>query len=816
MTAETPHTSVQDALRDAVWISAVETGSAEPGRRPAYWLRGSFTRPHETQDADSSANGRTVVHATAHGVYELFVNGTRVGEDELTPGFTSYRKRLQVQQWDITDLLVHGENVVAALLSDGWFRGRHGFERRADGFGTETAFLATVTNAAGTQTFLATGESWLGRESHITRADLMDGQTTDFRRLDSAWLRARQAGQTSTTADGWVPVVRPAGPLYEDRSRLVLPVSPPARRIDEILPVRMTTPAPGITVADFGQNINGWIRLGGLGPEGTRTVLRHGEVLDTAGLVSTENIRAFNFASKTQLPAGQVDEVVSAGRPEDVFEPRHTTHGFRYVQIEKRSGTVAAEDITAVVVHSPLDRTGWFECSDPRLNALLDAISWSFRGNACDVPTDCPQRERSGFTGDWQVFVDTAALMFNVAAFSDKWLRDLAADQWPDGRVPTVVPNPAGDGPSGNAFEDLAAGSAGWGDAAVLVPWSLWRAYGDKQALARAFPAMHGWVDYAAAAAAGARHPERSGRRTAPLAHEQFLWDTGFHFGEWLEPDSPPNPDPSRDHGIVATAYLFRSASVLARAAKVLGNEAAAAKYGGLAEHVLAAWRTEYLDENGILGEESQGHYVRALAFGLVPEALAPRTAARLVQLIRANRNRLGTGFLATGMLLPVLADHGYPDVAYELLLSTGTPSWLGMLDAGATTMWEWWDGVTEQGARGSLNHYSKGAVGSFLFTHLAGIRLPEHPAQEETAYRRLTIAPQPGGGITAASAALVTPRGRISAAWTLEHGQFTLEVDLPCGVEAAVELPDGSTRLVAGGSHQFSASNQTVSSLLI
>ncbi|MFE5835529.1 family 78 glycoside hydrolase catalytic domain [Arthrobacter sp. NPDC056493] len=823
MTADTSHRSVQNGLRDAAWISPVETGSAEAGNRPAYWLRGSFswTAPG-AQNPDAPASERAVVHATAHGIYELFVNGTRVGEDELTPGFTSYRKRLQVQQWDITDFLVGGENVVAALLSDGWFRGRHGFERRPDGFGTETAFLASVTSAAGTQTFLATGESWLCRESHITRADLMDGQTTDFRRHDPALLRAGQAGlagqarQASTTADGWVPVVPAAGPLYDDRSRLVLPAAPPARRIGELGPVRMTTPAAGITVVDFGQNINGWVRLGRLGPEGTRTVLRHGEVLDTAGLVSTENIRAFDFATKTPLSAGQVDEVVSAGRPGDVFEPRHTTHGFRYVQLEGLPGTLAAEDISAVVVHTPLDRTGWFECSDPRLNALHDAISWSFRGNACDVPTDCPQRERSGFTGDWQVFVDTAALMFDVAAFSGKWLSDLAADQWLDGRVPTVVPNPASDGPSGNAFEDMAAGSAGWGDAAVLVPWSLWRAYGDKQALARTFPAMRGWVDYAAAAAAGARHPGRSGRRPVPLAHERFLWDTGFHFGEWLEPDSPPNPDPSRDHGILATAYLFRSASVLARTAEVLADAAAAAKYAALAEEVLAAWRTEYLDENGVLGEESQGHYVRALAFGLVPDEVAPQAAARLVELIRANGNRLGTGFLATGMLLPVLADHGYLDVAYELLLSTGTPSWLGMLEAGATTMWEWWDGVTDHGARGSLNHYSKGAAGSFLYTHLAGIGLPENPVEEETAYRRVSIAPQPGGGITSATAAVVTSQGRISVAWAIEHGQFTLELDLPDGVQAAVELPDGSSRLVAGGSHRFSCWNQTVSSLLI
>ncbi|WP_314193720.1 family 78 glycoside hydrolase catalytic domain [uncultured Arthrobacter sp.] len=325
----------------------------------------------------------------------------------------------------------------------------------------------------------------------------------------------------------------------------------------------MTTPQPGISVVDFGQNINGWVRLGSLGPGGTHVVLRHGEVLGRAGLVRMENIRAFNFATKMPLAAGQVDEVVSAVGQAMPSSPRHTTHGFRYVQVEGRSGTLAAKDITAVMVHTPMDRIGWFECSDPLLNALHEATLWSLRGNACDVPTDRPQRERSGFTGDWQVFVYTAALMFDVAAFGDKW----------------------------------------------------------------------------------------------------------------VEPDSPPNPDPPRDHGILAMAHLFRSASVLTRAAEVLEDAAAAPRYAALAEQVLAAGRTEYLDGNGVLSEESQGHYVHALAFGLVPDELAPQTAARLVELIRAT----GTGsarFLTTGMLLPALADHGYPHVAYELLVSAA-PSWV-------------------------------------------------------------------------------------------------------------------------------------------
>ncbi|WP_314323705.1 family 78 glycoside hydrolase catalytic domain [Paenarthrobacter ilicis] len=774
--------SPQDSLRDAVWISPAEEHPAKPGGRPAYWLRGRFTWTRE--------DGRTIIHATAHGIYELFVNDHRVGDHELTPGFTSYRRRLQVQSWDVTDLLIHGDNTVSALISDGWFRGRHGFERRADGFGAETAFLASALTAR--RTLFTTQPTWESRESHIIRADLMDGQGVDFR-LPST------PGDTRTPG-GWSPVIPRSGGLYENRARFVRHMAPPVRRIEELPPVCLTFPAPNRTVVDFGQNINGWIRLKELGPAGTSMTLLHGEFLDQAGLVSTDHLQAFDFATKTLLPAGQLDVVTSAGREGDVFEPRHTTHGFRYVQVEGNSVPLTAEAITAVVVHTDLKSTGTFECSDPRLNALHDAIRWSFRGNACDVPTDCPQRERSGFTGDWQVFVDTAALMFDVSGFSAKWLQDLAADQWPDGRVPTIVPNPAGNGPSGNFFEDLATGSAGWGDAAVFVPWSLWRAYGEKQVLSDAFPSMCSWVDYAAGAAASGRHPQRAAARPAPLAHERYVWDTGFHFGEWLEPDTPPNPDPSRDHGIVATAYLHRSALLLSKAATVLGASGAAAHYGSLATNVRTAWQAEYLDAGGRLREESQGHYVRALAFGLVPDGLAPLTAGRLVELIRANGNRLGTGFLATGLLLPTLAHHGYLNVAYDLLLNAGSPSWLGMLDAGATTMWEWWDGVSGGEARGSLNHYSKGAVASFFYTHIAGIRQPEHSA----AYRAVTIAPRPGGGITSASAAVETVRGRISSAWTLDGDLFALHVGIPEGVTAVVDLPDGSSHAMPAGAHDF------------
>ncbi|GAA3799965.1 alpha-L-rhamnosidase [Cellulomonas soli] len=803
---------LREALRDARWIAPAEPHPLPAGERPAMLLRRTFAVPPH------GGTGPVLVHATAHGVYELFLNGVRVGDEELTPGFTAYRKRLQVQTWDITDLLHEGDNTIAALLSDGWFRGRHGFERRPDGFGDRTVLLAAVvaSDAEGTRsprTLVATDDAWTSRTSHITRADLMDGQTTDLRRHDPAWYRG--AGSPV----GWLPV-EPldadgdstggcSTDLIADRARLVPAEGPPVRRIEELAPAAVREARPGSVLVDFGQNLNGWVRLTALGPAGTRLTLTHGEHLDPDGLLTTDHLRAFVFSTGQTLPAGQVDEVVSAGRDGDVFEPRHTTHGFRYVQVDGLPSAVGAEQvragIRAVVVHSDLAPVGTFACSDPRLEALHEAVRWSLRGNVCAVPTDCPQRERSGFTGDWQVFVATAALLYDVKEFSERWLRDLAADQWADGRVPTVVPNPAGDRPSGVVFEDAAAGSAGWGDAAVIVPWELWRAYGDLDALREQLPAMCRWVDHAAARAAGARHPDRTARRPVPAAHEHALLDTGFHFGEWLEPGVPPRPDPVADHGIVATAYLHRSAHLLARTGALLGLPDVEQRYAALADAARDAWQREYVGVDGRLTEESQAHYVRALAFDLLPPAQRTAAAARLVELIAERGGTLGTGFLSTGMLLPVLADHGHAEIAYDLLTSEDAPSWLGMLAAGATTVWEWWDGVDVDGnARGSLNHYSKGAVASFLYTHVAGIRLVDEPTPGEAAYRRVRIAPVPDARLTWARASLATPRGPVRTAWSVEEGLFTIDVAFPEGTVGDVELPDGRHRRLGAGAYRL------------
>lgn len=772
-------------LAGASWIRPWEPAVPLPGERPAYELVRRFAL-----DGPPAAATLTL---TAHGLAETFVNGQRVGDDELVPGFTAYRKRLQVFEYDVADLLRGGANEVVVLLSDGWFRGRHGFERRADGFGGETALLLAleIVDAARTTHRVATDASWQTRASTITRADLMDGQSVDFRLADAE----REEH----------PVTVATGGLYDDRERLVEASPVRVRRIDELVPASVARPRPGTAVIDVGREINGWLRVPDLGPRDTRLTLTHGEVLDADGLVSTENLRAFVFATGERLPAGQVDEVVSAGRAGDVFEPQHTTHGFRYVQIDGVPDGWDASGIRAVVVHSDLRPVGEFACSDARLNALHELAVWSLRGNACDVPTDCPQRERSGFTGDWQIFADTAAMLYDVEAFSAKWLADLAADQWPDGRVPTVIPNPAGDGPSGIVFEDLSAGSAGWGDAAVLVPWEMWRHYGDVDALRRQLPSIRRWVEYAAGAAAGSRHPSRAASRAEPAAHERYLWDSGFHFGEWLEPGVPPKPDPGADHSIVATAFLHRSARLLAASAEIAGEADVVAWAREVADGAREAWRAEFRVAPGRIAIESQANYARALAFGLFDADEAPLAAARLAELIAENDGRLATGFLSTGQLLPALADHGQTGAAYATLLSTGVPSWLGMLERGATTAWEWWDAVADDGtARGSLNHYSKAAVASFLYTHVAGIRLEPLPDAVGAAYGRVRVEPLPGGGLTWARASIDTGRGRIAASWRIADGRFTLDVEVPAGVDAEVILPDGRAHPSVRGIRSF------------
>jgi alpha-L-rhamnosidase len=491
----------------------------------------------------------------------------------------------------------------------------------------------------------------------------------------------------------------------------------------------------------------------------------------------------------------QRDEVISDGR--SVFEPRHTVHGFRYARIDRPVGPAG---ITMQVVHTDLTRTAAFTCGNEDLNRLHAIADWSFRGNAVDVPTDCPTRERLGWTGDYQVFAPTAARLYDVDGFSRKWLRSVRDDQLDDGRITNYSPDYSRLKAVPNPKADTITGSAGWGDAIVAVPWELYQTYGDRLALAENADAMTRWVDWALGKAHTARHPSRIERSAEPLPHEQYLWDGSFHWGEWLEPgDRGPADNPMAwfmaDKGEVATAYLYRSTHTLAAIAEILDRKEDAARYAALAARIRDAWQTEYLET----GLRTQANCVRALAFGLVPDGRREQIAERLAGLVRDAGWHLGTGFLATADLLPVLADTGHADVAYRLLLQRTAPSWLGMLDRGATTVWENWDGVDADGnAHDSLNHYSKGAVVRFLHTHTLGLR----QAPGSIAWTSFLVAPVPHEQVGWARGSFDSPQGPIAVSWHLDGGELVIDVDVPPGTRAQIVFPDGRRVDAGPGRH--------------
>lgn len=756
----------------ARWISPQEGADPGWGRRPAYHLSVSFDLPVVVT--------RARLYATALGVYEASVNGVRAGAAELLPGSTSYAETLYAQAFDVTAAVHQGGNLLEIVLSDGWYRGQVGAFRVPAGWGSMLAARAELhlDLADGGTMHVHTDESWRCTTSTIVAADLMDGQSTDFTATPSPDLSVL-VDQVQAPQISWSP-------------------APPVRVVETRRPVTSTKLSDSTWIVDFGQNASGRVRLTGLGPRGTRTVLDHGEHVGPDGDLDTSHLDS-KRPGEDARPFRQQDVVIAGGTAE-VFEPHHTVHGFRYVRVEREGAQFDPDTIEMQVLQTDLHRTGTFACSDPDLTRLHEIADWSFRGNAVDVPTDCPTRERLAWTGDYQVFAPTATRLYDVLGFSRKWLQSVRDDQLEDGRIPNFAPD--GRRIKHNLDDQLAmmTGSAGWGDAIVAVPWELYTAYGDTEVLAECWIAMVRWVDWALRSARTARHPSRIQRSEQPLPHEQFLWDGSFHWGEWTEPKQktedgsridPIQDDPMAwfmsDKGEVGTAYLYRSTATLGRIAEILGHTAEAHHYAALAEKIRSAWQTEFLSDDGRTLDDSQASYVRALDFGLLPEDRRPAAAARLVELIRRAGTHLTTGFLSTGQLLPVLADHGHADVAYGLLFQRTPPSWLYMLDQGATTIWEDWEGIDEQGhAHDSLNHYSKGSVIRFLHTHTLGLR----QNAGSSAWRSFTIRPVPHPTLSWARGNHESPLGGIEVEWRREGEQLVLAATVPAGTVASVELP--------------------------
>ncbi|WP_394554877.1 family 78 glycoside hydrolase catalytic domain [Agromyces sp. MMS24-JH15] len=764
-------TEFETGLLDAsLWHSGLVSPvlpATGDGGEPAMLLRGEARVPGGIR--------RARIRATAHGVMTLRLNGERVGDDVLHPGWTSYASRLRYRTWDVTDLVREGANAIGVHLADGWYRGYLGFGGLRDTYGDRTAALVQleVEHADGSRTVTGTDASWRSAAGPVTRADLYMGETFDARRAATG-----AGGQDGTAWDepgfddvAWTPVeVRPF-----EASVLVAPDGPPVRRTQAVAPVAITTSPGGRTLVDFGQNLVGRLRVRvPAGTPGREIRFRHAEVLEH-GELGTRPLRA----------ATATDEVILGGEA-FTWEPEFTFHGFRYAEVEGWPGELGAGDLEAVVIHTDLRRLGTFEASDPLLDRLHENVVWGMRGNFLDVPTDCPQRdERLGWTGDLQVFAPTAAFLYDTAGMLTGWLADLAADQHADGNVPVYVPWADVD-PN---LPPLGA-EAGWGDAATVVPWTLYERSGDAGILRRQWRSMTAWTDCLAARAGG--------RVDFPGG--------GFSFGDWLDSAAPDDqPWAARlPWQAVATAYLARSARIVRDTALVLGDAEAAARYDALFERAAARYRDEYTTPSGRAAFPSQTAYALGLAFDLLLPAQRAHAGDLLAAQVATDGFHVGSGFLGTPVVCDALADTGNAATAWRLLLQRECPSWLYAVTMGATTIWERWnsmlpDGTINPGDMTSFNHYAFGAIADFLHRRVAGLA-PDAPG-----YRRIRIAPLPTPGLEWVRAAHETPYGRAAVSWTLDGEDFALEVVVPPSTSAVVELPDGSAPVaVASGTHRF------------
>ncbi|ASA23324.1 alpha-L-rhamnosidase [Paenibacillus donghaensis] len=695
---------------------------------------------------------RARIYVTSLGLYELELNGSRVGDSVLTPGWTSYDHRLQVQTYDVTELVAVGDNAVGSWLGNGWFKGNLGWDQRKHIYGNRTALLLQLhlTYEDGKEEIMVTDQHWKAAKGPILMSELYHGETYDARLELSGYSKAEYDDHT------WVSAER----ISHSKDILIAQENVPVRRIEQIKAQRLFATPAGETVIDFGQNMVGWVHSRVEGEQGREVKLLHAEVLDAEGNFYTDNLRN----------AKQTVTYILKGGGRESFEPRFTFQGFRYVQLIGFPGNVSLEDFTGVVLHSDMEQTGSFTCSDPLINQLQHNILWGQKGNFVDVPTDCPQRdERLGWTGDAQMFIRTSAYLMNVAPFFTKWLKDLSADQLDHGGVPFVIPN---------VLEENQHSSAAWGDAAVICPWVIYQCYGDTRILEQQYPSMQNWVEY-----------------IRKQGDNELLWNTGFHFGDWLGLDSKPDSYiGATDRDLIATAFYAYSVMLLRKTAEVLGHTGDAARYSELHRQIKQAFNEEFVTPLGRLSVPTQTACVLALMFDLVEEPARTRTVAKLLELLEESEYHLTTGFVGTPYLNLVLSQAGHHDAAYKLLLQTDYPSWLYQVTKGATTIWEHWDGIKEDGSfwsknMNSFNHYAYGAVGDWLYRYVAGIELDE----EFPGYKKFRIEPHPGGGLTSAKGELESRYGRIISEWKLNSEQMEVLVSIPPNSSATVYLPQAT-----------------------
>ena len=740
----------------ASWIT-IESEKAEKGSKPSQYFRKDFSIGKKIKSAR--------VYVTSLGLYQLYLNGKKVSTDLFTPGWTSYKNRIQYQTYDVT-AMIQQKNLIGAIVGDGWYRGNIGWGNENGYYGHQLALLTQLqlNYTDGTSEMIGTDSSWKATSGPIIFSDIYNGETYDARKEMPGW------SNNGFDDSKWGKV----SVLDQSKKILIAPQGAVVKAIQEIKPLKVLTTPKGETVFDMGQNMVGWVKLRVQGKKGDQVTLKFAEVLTKEGNFYTDNLRA----------AKATDVYILKGDGEEVYQPNFTFHGFRFVKIEGISGQPTLEQITGVVIHSDMKPTGTFTCSDPMINQLQHNIQWGQKGNFLDVPTDCPQRdERLGWTGDAQVFSMTAAFNFDVAPFYTKWMRDVAADQLPNGKVPHVIPDVLkGDG-----------GSTAWADVSIIVPWTTYLVYGDQRILEVQYPSMKAWVEY-----------------MKTKAGEDLIWTGDFHFGDWLAfaTTNSDYPGATTEKDLIATAYYSYSSGILGKIAKIIGKNEDAKKYTQLSENIKKAFVHEFVTPAGRLVSHTQTAYSLALAFNLLPEDLIPKAAAFLAEDVK-KFGHLTTGFVGTPLLCKTLSAHGYDELAFMLLNRKEYPSWLYPVTQGATTIWERWDGQKPDGSfqdvgMNSFNHYAYGAIGEWLYRYVAGMDIdPEIPG-----YKHILLAPHPGGGLTNADAEFTSLYGKVKSAWKIDGNDFVYEVTVPSNTTATVTLP--------GAKHeQLMVNSQPLSALL-
>ena len=770
---------VTGLLDNAEWKAEYITAETEADKElsKSTYVRKEFAVKGKVKEA--------FVCTTALGLYNFYINGRKVGKDELAPGWTTYNKHLCYQTYDVTEYLQEGDNAMGAILAAGWFKGLMGMpslEKRKNLYGDYTAFLLQmiVRYEDGGEEAFVTDTTWMGNDGPVVFAEIYDGEIYDASKEIPGWAEAGLdiCEPIGAVGNPWHPVRTVAF----SKEVLTGQGSGKVTEIEEVKPQSIFVTAQGHTVIDFGQNMSGHVQVTAEGKAGDVIRLHCFEALDTKGEVYLDNLRT----------AKETSTYIFGKEGKITYKSSFTYMGFRYVLIEKFPGEPKLENFTAYTLHSDMKPTGRWQCSNPDLNQLAHNVLWGMKSNFVDVPTDCPQRdERMGWTGDAQIFSRTASYLMNTYSFYSKWLTDVAADQTPEGGVPHVVPDIV----SGNQGDDWLLGqgthsAAAWADVATIIPWNMYMTFGDKEILKRQYASMKGWVDFMR---------EHS---------EDYIWNYKLQFGDWVALDAAEGSYfGATPNDLTCTAYFAYSTGLFVKMAKALGLEAVAAEYKEVYDKIVDKFRRTFFDSEGRLTAQTQTAHIVALYFGLTPEEYKAATVKGLLALLEKENGHLVTGFVGTPYFCHALSQNGCVKEAYDLLLKDDFPSWLYQVKMGATTVWEHWDGIKPDGTMwsaemNSFNHYAYGAIGEWLVRVAAGLEIDE----ECTGYKHSIIYPRIGGGLTWVKGEYDSVYGTVESAWEQQGDNIVLNVKVPVNTTATICLdgaknvlePDGLEFMVA------------------